>query len=185
MDPRSPEARRLINTWNATRHGWNHFQTGSRHATLRLARKPHDLGLTEQHSTNRQETPMDARARIHALLPTLDPNTRAELDKHLTTLEAETIQDVIQRVESLAGDTTAETVRDDYPHLDAMLRGEAPPAAPALDIEALDAQAKAEAGRLCTCRHYRDKHSRDFLADGKPIRCWECDCMAFTDSTQG
>lgn len=126
---------------------------------------------------------MDARARIHALLPNLDQTTRDELDKQLTILEADTVQAVLNNVEHSAGDHTAETIRDDhYPHLDAMLRGETPPPAPAFDVEAFNAAARAEAGRLCTCNHYRDKHSRDFIADGKPIRCWSCDCMAFTDS---
>lgn len=127
---------------------------------------------------------MDARARIHALLPDLDPATRAELDKQLTILEADTVQAVLSNVETHAGDHTAETIRDDhYPHLDPMLRGETPPPAPAFDAEAFNAAARAEAARLCTCNHYRDKHARDFVMDGKPIRCWSCDCMAFTDST--
>lgn len=126
---------------------------------------------------------MDARARIHALLPNLDQTTRDELDKQLTILEADTVQAVLNNVKHSAGDHTAETIRDDhYPHLDAMLRGETPPPAPAFDVEAFNAAARAEAGRLCVCQHYRSKHARDFIAEGKPIRCWSCDCMAFTDS---
>lgn len=126
---------------------------------------------------------MDARSRIHALLPNLDQTTRDELDKQLTILEADTVQAVLSNVEHAAGDHTAETIRDDYyPHLDAMLRGETPPPAPVFDVEAFNAAARAEAGRLCVCQHYRSKHSKDFVIEGKPIRCWSCDCMAFTDS---
>lgn len=40
--PLTPEERRLLNSWNASRHGWDRFQTGSRRATLRSARKPFD-----------------------------------------------------------------------------------------------------------------------------------------------
>ena len=38
--PLTPEDRRLLNSWNAARHGWDRFQAGSRRATLRMARKP-------------------------------------------------------------------------------------------------------------------------------------------------
>lgn len=38
----APDERRLLNSWNAARHGWDRFQAGSRRATLRSARKPFD-----------------------------------------------------------------------------------------------------------------------------------------------
>ncbi|WP_329474286.1 hypothetical protein OIE75_40955 (plasmid) [Streptomyces sp. NBC_01723] len=126
---------------------------------------------------------MRGHDKIHSLIPDLDPATRAELDKQLTILEADTVQAVLQNVETHAGDHTAKTIRNDcYPHLDAMLRGDTPAPAPDFDVEAFNAAARTEAGRLCTCNHYRDKHARDFVLEGKPIRCWSCDCMAFTDS---
>ena len=46
--PPTSEERRLLNRWNAARHGWDCFQAGSRRATERLARK---------HHTSRQEKP--------------------------------------------------------------------------------------------------------------------------------
>ncbi|WP_371099909.1 hypothetical protein [Streptomyces sp. PU_AKi4] len=122
---------------------------------------------------------MDAHARIHHLLPNLDETTRQELDKQLTILKATTIEGVLDNVASWAGDHTAETVRDTYPHIDAWLRGETPTQEPPLDIEAMQAAAEAEKNQVCECEHYRDKHHRDFH-NGGGIICGTCDCRDFT-----
>ncbi|MEV4784016.1 hypothetical protein AB0K53_00930 [Streptomyces tuirus] len=57
MDPHSPEARRLLNSWNAARHGWARFQDGSRRATERLARKPLDPGDPPTSTYRNEERP--------------------------------------------------------------------------------------------------------------------------------
>lgn len=122
----------------------------------------------------------DTRARIHALLPNLTEATRKELDTKLTTLIAETIQDVLRQIEYTAGDHTAETVRDEYPHLEAWARGETSTTQPQTDLAALQAAAEAEKTKVCKCGHFRDKHHRDFH-NGGGIICGTCTCQDFTD----
>lgn len=38
----SPAEHRILNQWNARRHGWHRFQTGSRRAAERMLRKAAD-----------------------------------------------------------------------------------------------------------------------------------------------
>jgi hypothetical protein len=121
----------------------------------------------------------DTRARIHALL-NLDQAATGKLNKELSILIGETIQDVLRQIAYTAGDHTAETIRDHYPHLEAWLRGETPAEEPPLDLDALQAAAEAEKAKVCECGHFRDKHHRDFH-NGGGIICGTCTCQDFTD----
>jgi hypothetical protein len=171
----TPEEGRLLNSWNTARHGRNRFQTSSRRATERLARKllP-DFDDQTNHSTTstsqQEKPPMDARTAIHTLL-NLDENTKRELDNHLDTLEAAAVANVLVHVEYSCGDMAAEQVRDSLKDA-----AEAPP----IDLHALQAAGEAEKNQVCVCGHFRDKHHRDFH-NGGGITCGTCDCQNFTD----
>ena len=123
----TPEARSLLARWNAARHGWDRFHTGSRRAALRiaLADPTTDTGTTPPgrlHSPARPvRSPMDARARIHALLPTEE--IEAELDVRLREYRKEVVEHLLRAVEYSLGDEAAEHLKIGNPELEAWLEG--------------------------------------------------------------
>ncbi|WP_432053719.1 hypothetical protein [Streptomyces sp. bgisy022] len=125
--PSTQEARRLLNQWNAARHGWDRFQTGSQRAALRiaLAGPAADLDTTQpgrpHHPARPVRSPMDARARIHALLPTEE--TEAELDVRLREYRKEVVEHLLHAVEYSLGDEAAEHLKIHNPELEAWLEG--------------------------------------------------------------
>lgn len=128
MTSPTPEARRLFARWNAARHGWDRFQTGSRRAALRIARADPTTDLDTATNTSRphsparlDRSPMDARARIHALVPTEE--TEAELDVRLREYRKEVVERLLHAVEYALGDEAAEHLKIGNPELEAWLGG--------------------------------------------------------------
>lgn len=125
MTSPTPEARRLFARWNAARHGWDRFQTGSRRAALRIALAHPTTDTTQpcrpNHPARPVRSPMDARARIHALVP--DEETEAELDVRLREYRKEIVEHLLHAVEYSLGDEAAEHLKIGNPELEAWLEG--------------------------------------------------------------
>lgn len=126
--PSTPEARRLLARWNAARHGWDRFQTGNLRAALRIALAGPTTNLDTATNTGRPHhparpvrSPMDARARIHALLPTEE--IEAELDVRLREYRKEIVEHLLHAVEYSLGDEAAEHLKIGNPELEAWLEG--------------------------------------------------------------
>ena len=124
----TPEARRLLARWNAARYGWDRFQTGSRRAALRIALAGPTTGLDTATNTSRAHSPartdrslMDARARIHALLP--PEEIEAELDVRLREYRKEVVERLLHAVEYSLGDEAAEHLKIGNPEVEAWLEG--------------------------------------------------------------
>src|SRR5690606_18423831 len=124
----TPEARRLLTQWNAARHGWDRFHAGSRRAALRIALADRTADLDTptnpsraHHPARPDRSPMDARARIHALVP--DEETEAELDVRLREYRKEIVEHLLHAVEYSLGDEAAEHLKISNPEVDAWLEG--------------------------------------------------------------
>lgn len=121
----TPEIRRLLARWNASRHGWDRFQTGSRRAALRIALAGPTTDTTQpgrpHHPARPVRSPMDARARIHALVP--DEETEAEMDVRLREYRKEIVEHLLHAVEYSLGDEAAEHLKISTPELEAWLEG--------------------------------------------------------------
>lgn len=123
------QIRRILNRWNAARHGWTGFQASSRRAAERLAFSDPAADLdpitTQPEPTGPASTdrsPMDPRAGIHAMFAT-DDETAAKLDTLLNAFQKDVAEYVLWAVEQAAGDDTAEHVKDSSPTLAAWLDG--------------------------------------------------------------
>lgn len=131
MPATDPEqVHRTLNSWNAARHGWAHFQASSRRAaeSIALADPAADLDtITDQSEptgpASIDRSPMDPRASIHALIPGIDDETAAKLDTLLNQYRKDVAEFVLEAVEYAAGDDTAEHVKDSSPTLEAWLDG--------------------------------------------------------------
>ena len=124
----TPEVRRLLARWNAARYGWDRFQTGSRRTALRIALADRTADPDTATNTRQADSPartdrslMDARARIHALVPTEE--IEAELDVRLREYRKEVLERLLHAVEYSLGDEAAEHLKIGNPEVEAWLEG--------------------------------------------------------------